>query len=176
MYEQAPPTPEETRPSERQAWKKDSKRGIQDIPLLFVNNNRMLGPISGHIYRSGENIHHLGSDHPSFPQCLIRLEAWPTTEPVEPESSTDRNLNRFTSSRRTACCRIWKAPVCPRWWDWAQDGALTGRGSPGWAWRLTPWSPATQKERLSQWEPAEVLHGSREQLGPGGGTMDLTAF
>lgn len=82
MCEQAPPTPEETR-------KKDSEDGIQDIPLLFVHKNRMLCPSSGHIYRSGENIRGLGSAHPSFPQCLIRLEAWPTTEPAERESSVD---------------------------------------------------------------------------------------
>lgn len=76
---------------------------------------------------------------------------------VPSKRSTDPgNPNRFTSSRRITCCRILKAPFCPRWLDWAQGGVSNGRGSPGWASRSTLWSPAAQKELLTHCEPDDI--------------------
>lgn len=90
---------------------------------------------------------------PSLPKCLVAM-----TEAFRTRAAVPESPNGFTSSRRITCCRTWKAPACPRRWGWAQDALLSGRGSRGGASRSTPWSPATQKELLSQREPAQVLH------------------
>lgn len=52
----------------------------------------------------------------------------------------------LTSSRRIACCRIWKAPVYHRWLGWAQDEVGNGMGSQGLAGWLTLWSPKKHME------------------------------
>lgn len=177
MCEQAPPTPEETRPSERQARKKDSKQGIQDIPLLFVNNNRMLCPISGHIYRSGENINHLGSDQPSFPQCLMGLEVWPTTEPLEPESSMDGEPKRVHQFQKNNLLPCFEGSSLPSMVGLGSGWGLEWYGFSGMGLEVdTLVTCDTKGTSLTVGTCRGSARGSREGLGPGGGTIGLTAF
>lgn len=94
-------------------------------------------------------VHGPGWKHPSSPKCLMMPQAEPMMAEPRPKDPPFREANGFTSSRRTTCCRIWKAPACPPWLDWAQGGALNGRGSQGGASRSTLWSPVTEKELLT---------------------------
>lgn len=103
MCEQAPPTPEET-------WKRGRKTVNTEYKIFLY----YLSTITGCCVRSLVTFTEVGrifivldpTIHPSFPQCLIRLEVWPTTEPPEHGSSMDgepQQVHQFQKNNLLPC-------------------------------------------------------------------------